>query len=35
MYKCKLTYDEWKCSTSKNRIGKQVDMPQIKGYIGL
>ena len=35
MYKCRLTYDEWKCITSKNRIGKQVDMPQIKGYIGL
>ncbi len=35
MYKCKLTYDERKCITSKNRIGKQVDMPQIKGYIGL
>ena len=35
MYKCRLTYDEWKCITSKHRIGKQVDMPQIKGYIGL
>ena len=35
MYKCRLTYDEWKCITSKNRIGKQVDVPQIKGYIGL
>ena len=35
MYKCRLTYDEWKCIISKNRIGKQVDMPQIKGYIGL
>lgn len=35
MYKCRLTYDEWKCIISKNRIGKQVDMPQIKGYLGL
>ena len=35
MYKCRLTYDEWKCILSKNRIGKQVDMPQIKGYLGL
>ncbi len=35
MYKCRLTYDEWKCIISKNRIGKQVDTPIIKGYIGL
>lgn len=35
MYKCRLTYDEWKCILSKNRIGKQVDLPQMKGYLGL
>ena len=35
MYKCRLTYDEWKCIISKNRTGKQVDMPQLKGYLGL
>ncbi len=35
MYKCRLTYDEWKCIISKNRIGKQVDIPQLKGYLGL
>ncbi len=35
MYKCRLTYDEWKCIISKNRVGKQVDIPQIKGYLGL
>ena len=35
MYKCRLTYDEWKCITSKKRIGKQVDVPAIKGYLGL
>ena len=31
MYKCRLTYDEWKCIISKKRIGKQVDIPQLKG----
>lgn len=35
MYKCRLTYDEWKCIISKNRIGKQVDTSAIKGYLGL
>lgn len=35
MYKCRLTYDEWKCMISKDRIGKQVDWPQLKGYLGL
>lgn len=35
MYKCRLTYDEWKCIISKSRIGKQVNMPKIKGYLGL
>lgn len=35
MYKCRLTYDEWKCIISKNRIGRQVDTPVIKGYLGL
>lgn len=35
MYKCRLTYDEWKCMISKDRIGKQVNTPTIKGYLGL
>ncbi len=35
MYKCRLTYDEWKCIISKDRIGKQVNTPTIKGYLGL
>ncbi len=35
MYKCRLTYDEWKCMLSKSRIGKQVHTLQIEGYIGL
>ncbi len=25
MYKCRITYDEWKCILSKQRTGKQVD----------
>lgn len=35
MYRCRLTYDEWSCIISKNRVGRQVDMPQLKGYLGL
>lgn len=35
MYKCRLTYDEWKCILSKERTGKTVDMPLLKGYLGL
>ncbi len=35
MYKCRITYDEWKCILSKQRTGKQVDTPQLKGYLGL
>lgn len=35
MYKCRLTYDEWKCILSKERAGRTVDTPLIRGYIGL
>lgn len=35
MYKCRLTYDEWKCITSKKRTGKTVDTDDFKGYVGL
>ena len=35
MYRCRLTYDEWKCMISKNRVGKQVNTLAIKGYLGL
>ena len=35
MYKCRVTYDEWKCITDKSRIGKQVDTPAYSGYVGL
>ena len=35
MYKCRLTYDEWKCIISKDMHGKQIDSESLKGYIGL
>ena len=25
MYRCRTTYDEWKCIIAKNRVGKVVD----------
>ncbi|MBO5279575.1 MAG: DUF402 domain-containing protein [Lachnospiraceae bacterium] len=35
MYKCRLTYDEWKCILSKERVGKTVKTDFFQGYIGL
>ena len=35
MYRCRLTYDEWKCITVKKRIGKAVETTDFSGYIGL
>lgn len=35
MYRCRLTYDEWKCMLSKNRIGKRFETKEFTGYIGL
>ena len=35
MYKCRLTYDEWKCIIAKNRIGKEIDTSEYSGYVGL
>lgn len=35
MYRCRLTYDEWKCITEKKRIGKAVETTDFSGYIGL
>lgn len=35
MYRCRITYDEWKCIVSKNRIGKEVDTAEYSGYVGL
>ena len=30
MYRCRTTYDEWKCIIAKNRVGKVMD---IKSYV--
>lgn len=35
MYRCRLTYDEWKCITVKERTGKVVDTPEFSGYVGI
>lgn len=35
MYRCRITYDEWKCITKKERIGKDIDNADFSGYIGL
>ena len=35
MYKCRLTYDEWKCILAKKRIGKTVDTSEFSGYVGI
>lgn len=35
MYKCRLTYDEWKCILSKERVGRTVNSNSFNGYIGL
>ena len=35
MYRCRLTYDEWKCILAKTRIGKTVNTIEYSGYIGL
>ena len=35
MYRCRLTYDEWKCMLSKNRIGKRFETKELTGYLGL
>ncbi|MBO5032361.1 MAG: DUF402 domain-containing protein [Lachnospiraceae bacterium] len=35
MYRCRLTYDEWKCITSKNRRGRTVHTDGFTGYVGL
>ncbi len=35
MYRCRLTYDEWKCMLSKNRIGKNFETEEFTGYLGL
>ncbi len=35
MYRCRLTYDEWKCIVAKKRTGKVVDTPEFSGYVGI
>lgn len=35
MYRCRLTYDEWKCMLSKNRIGKKFETKEFTGYLGV
>ncbi len=35
MYKCRITYDEWKCINKKTRIGKTVNTAEFSGYLGL
>lgn len=35
MYKCRLTYDEWKCIITKKRTGKTLDTEDFIGYVGI
>lgn len=35
MYRCRLTYDEWKCITAKRRIGKTLNTEEFVGYVGI
>lgn len=35
MYRCRLTYDEWKCILSKKRIGKSFENKEFSGYLGM
>ena len=35
MYKCRLTYDEWKSMKKKSRKGKFVHVDDFEGYVGL
>lgn len=35
MYRCRLTYDEWKCITAKKRTGKTLDTEEFVGYVGI
>lgn len=35
MYRCRLTYDEWKCITDKKRIGKMLNTEEFIGYVGI
>ena len=35
MKRSRLSYDEWKCITSKDILGKRVNSKLLNGYIGL
>lgn len=35
MYRCRLTYDEWKCIIKKDRIGRIVESSDFSGYVGI
>ncbi len=35
MYRCRLTYDEWKCIIKKDRIGSVVELSEFSGYVGI
>lgn len=35
MYRCRLTYDEWKCITSKKITGKVINTVDFSGYVGM
>lgn len=35
MYKCRVTYDEWKCIKEKHREGKIILNDDFEGYVGL
>ena len=35
MYRCRITYDEWKCIIAKNRVGKVMDTADYSGYVGI
>ena len=35
MKRSRVTYDEWKCMTSKERSGKQIREDWFSGYLGL
>lgn len=35
MKRCRLTYDEWKCITSKKITGKVINTVDFSGYVGL
>ena len=35
MYRCRITYDEWKCMKKKRRVGKVIRQADFTGYIGI